>query len=243
VPIPFRCGGCGAAINAPSKLAGRQAKCPSCGDPVMVPAPVATPAPARPAPEPKPEYKACPLCSERILATAKKCKHCGEMLDPQLRAPVEPAAPSAVAAQPTAPAVSFDFDAPDDGQYRPTYRPTLPASGLGLASFVMGALVLLVTGTGIVITVINAADLGERDRLSRVEAEGRFERIRAGVGIASYGLCLAIILAPIGFCLGLGGLFQGHRSRVTCVLGLITNGIALAGLAFLFLASATLVRH
>jgi uncharacterized membrane protein YvbJ len=27
------------------------------------------------------EMKACPLCGENILAVAKKCKHCGEMLD------------------------------------------------------------------------------------------------------------------------------------------------------------------
>ncbi len=30
-------------------------------------------------------HTACPFCSEEILATARKCKHCGEMLDPALR--------------------------------------------------------------------------------------------------------------------------------------------------------------
>lgn len=28
-----------------------------------------------------PVYKECPICSEQILAVAKKCKHCGEYLD------------------------------------------------------------------------------------------------------------------------------------------------------------------
>lgn len=28
--------------------------------------------------------KACPFCGETILQAAKKCKHCGEFLDPQL---------------------------------------------------------------------------------------------------------------------------------------------------------------
>lgn len=27
----------------------------------------------------------CPYCAERILAKAKKCKHCGEVLDHQMR--------------------------------------------------------------------------------------------------------------------------------------------------------------
>jgi len=30
--------------------------------------------------------KPCPYCSEIILSSAQKCKHCGEYLDPKLRA-------------------------------------------------------------------------------------------------------------------------------------------------------------
>lgn len=29
--------------------------------------------------------KYCPYCGEEIMATAKKCKHCNEFLDPELR--------------------------------------------------------------------------------------------------------------------------------------------------------------
>jgi hypothetical protein len=39
----------------------------------------------------------CPFCSEQVLASAKKCKHCGEFLDPALRA-ASRGGPSAVAA-------------------------------------------------------------------------------------------------------------------------------------------------
>lgn len=31
------------------------------------------------------DTKACPFCGEGVLAIAKKCKHCGEMLDAAMR--------------------------------------------------------------------------------------------------------------------------------------------------------------
>lgn len=31
------------------------------------------------------QERQCPYCSETILATARKCKHCGEIIDPKLR--------------------------------------------------------------------------------------------------------------------------------------------------------------
>lgn len=51
-------------------------------EPIVVPVspPVATRAPAA-----QSETKACPYCGEQILNVAKKCKHCGEMLDETLR--------------------------------------------------------------------------------------------------------------------------------------------------------------
>ena len=45
------------------------------------PSPPSTPPP----PAPQPQTKACEFCGEEILAVAKKCKHCGEILDATLR--------------------------------------------------------------------------------------------------------------------------------------------------------------
>jgi hypothetical protein len=46
--------------------------------------------PVKPLPAPGQDTIACPYCGETILAVAKKCKHCNEILDPGLRAAVQP---------------------------------------------------------------------------------------------------------------------------------------------------------
>ncbi|MCX6170157.1 MAG: hypothetical protein NTX65_12500 [Ignavibacteriales bacterium] len=43
------------------------------------------------------ETKKCPFCSEEILADARKCKHCGEYLDPSLKEKPSPQQPTVVA--------------------------------------------------------------------------------------------------------------------------------------------------
>ncbi len=110
--LRFLCPRCGKRLKAPETAAGRTVKCPKCSAVVLVPVvssgadPASSPptssqrqqsATARdPAREAKaqseppeanagPEVKQCPFCSETIMATARKCKHCGEILDPELK--------------------------------------------------------------------------------------------------------------------------------------------------------------
>jgi len=105
--IQFTCPFCSASVKAADSQRNKNSRCPKCkepirvpdtdgglaGDPVedvastqLVPHVVASPVQMQPASQ----SVACPFCGESILAVAKKCKHCNEMLDPTLRAAQAP---------------------------------------------------------------------------------------------------------------------------------------------------------
>lgn len=63
--LHFECSECRQPLEAPRDMAGEIIECPACRATIEVP---------------DPRTKNCPFCSEEILLTAVKCKHCGEML-------------------------------------------------------------------------------------------------------------------------------------------------------------------
>ena len=74
-------------VPSPERDAARELPPPRAVPVVQVAAPhlALVPAP-RPVPVPGSEKEAsCPYCGETILAVAKKCKHCNEIIDPALR--------------------------------------------------------------------------------------------------------------------------------------------------------------
>lgn len=102
--IEFACTACGRRIKAPEELAGKKARCPQCQAVVEVPpqvleAELAPPAAITAAPTdgglvPEPmggadggdeARRPCPMCGELIVATAVKCRYCGEIFDEVLR--------------------------------------------------------------------------------------------------------------------------------------------------------------
>jgi predicted RNA-binding Zn-ribbon protein involved in translation (DUF1610 family) len=113
--ISFSCPRCGKKLKAPDDAVGKSSKCPGCGTTVTCPEPVydaelidapaggVNPyddldtdkpyAMAGPDPATAPEIdapagevrKPCPMCGEMIVATAAKCRFCGEVFDPTLK--------------------------------------------------------------------------------------------------------------------------------------------------------------
>lgn len=91
--VNFRCAGCNYEAMLPAKYAGKTVRCPQCGHiQAIEPAQAAEPA-ASPASEEAivddsqgpAELAECPFCAEPIRINARKCKHCGEILDRELR--------------------------------------------------------------------------------------------------------------------------------------------------------------
>ena len=93
--ILMACPTCGVYLKAPEGITALTMQCPQCAGPVPVPAASALAAGGargngmaardeQPTIAAGESYRECPFCSEPIRQSARKCKHCGEMLDPAL---------------------------------------------------------------------------------------------------------------------------------------------------------------
>ncbi len=105
--LKFNCPHCEQSLEAPEEMLGQTIECPSCNGSIELPKPdpqpepdppveLRTPVQSPPSPPPPKQTKDCPFCGEEILASARKCKHCGEFLDGSTRpAPSAPQKKSA----------------------------------------------------------------------------------------------------------------------------------------------------
>jgi hypothetical protein len=77
MPIRIACPFCGQSATAPDGAAGHVLRCPHCSQAIQIPYPVGAAAHGGQLPARVP----CPFCGEAIVAAARKCRFCGEMLD------------------------------------------------------------------------------------------------------------------------------------------------------------------
>jgi DNA-directed RNA polymerase subunit RPC12/RpoP len=87
VTIEFSCRHCGKALSTSDDKAGRKAKCPGCGEPILVPSPAEDLEYAAPADDAElddldadaPDIT-CPMCGAKNPPRTKACEACGEPL-------------------------------------------------------------------------------------------------------------------------------------------------------------------
>jgi len=88
VSVQVKCGGCGKLFRVRDQLVGKNIRCPFCSTLLTV---SEAPAPEDVAALPA-GYRRCPACTERIRNEARKCRFCGEEVDPLTEVSVPPRA-------------------------------------------------------------------------------------------------------------------------------------------------------
>jgi hypothetical protein len=155
----------------------------------------------------------CTSCGNLMQApapgTSAACPNCGQLFE-------TPAA----AERPPRRDDRWDGPEGDDGPYEGR---RLPHSGLGIASFIIGLVVVV-----IVLLMILLVGVLSTSRTNRNTAE----TMGMMTGLL---VCGGAVASLVGLGLGLGGVFQENRNRVFAIIGLILNGLIILGTAALFI--------
>jgi hypothetical protein len=108
----------------------------------------------------------------------------------------------------------------DDRWDEPT-RP--PHSGLGIASFIIGLIVIVLTLLVVLLSVVVQANRAHRSTAD------------AMLGISLLFGCVGLLASVVGLGLGVAGVFQEDRNRTFAVVGIILNGLVILGTVALIL--------
>jgi hypothetical protein len=118
---------------------------------------------------------------------------------------------------------SFRGDREGDEQY--FRRGPMPHSGLGVASFLIGVIVLVIDLVLLVLLVVVAS--GPRGL--------RSDAASTVGGVFGIFNCVGVLAALGGLGVGVGGIFQENRNRTFAVIGVVLNGLIVVAVTLLFL--------
>jgi TM2 domain-containing membrane protein YozV len=166
MPIRVSCGNCQRTFDAPDNATGKTAKCPGCGVAIQIPSPEPLWSGSE-TPSTGPSLP-CPYCGEMILASAKKCKHCGEFLDAGAH-PVQPVMMATVQRE-WSPGIAalLSFLIPGAGQL---YKGSIISGLLWFVAVSIGYLALIIPGLILHVICIFAAASGDPYSGARKAAE------------------------------------------------------------------------
>ncbi len=159
----------------------------------------------------------CTRCGALMEApaagTRAACPSCGQLFE----TPADPAAPPPAGPVRGRPESGYA----DEGGYGRRRR--AGHSGLGIASFIIGLVVVVLC---LLVVILAAALSASRPSHETADAMA----LMAGVAI-----CGGLAASLVGLGLGVGGVFQEDRNRTLAVVGLALNGLVLLGGVILLL--------
>jgi hypothetical protein len=124
----------------------------------------------------------------------------------------------------------------DDRDYEsyPRYRRASPGkqSGLGIASFTIGLIVVVIDLLLFLAVGLMASGPGRPLR--------RPDELVVVIGLS---FCAGAVAALVGLCLGFAALFQEHRNKVLAIIGVVLNLLVLLGVGTLYLIGVTSQRR
>jgi hypothetical protein len=203
----FHCTKCGALMQAP--VPGRSGACPNCGQLFETPA--------------APGGRPTAYDLQRPLAAGDT--DFGLSLVDSLEKDERTRSPG-----------DDRWDEPEaEAPYTRTRR--MPHSGLGIASFIMGLLVLLTVLLSLMSVPRTPIKKGHRSLIGVPVPAVSEEQVMAGGLICVAGLASGVGLVGLG--LGLAAVFQKDRKRTFVVIGLILNGLGTAVLFIIGMAVAS----
>jgi len=114
-------------------------------------------------------------------------------------------------------------------------------SGLGIASFVMGLVGLLISGGSIAFIV--SVILNNKDFISNLENTRDFQNseLMSQLSAGGLGILFSGFIMFVGFILGIVGLFQKNRKKGLAIAGTVLNGLVVALVVLLVIIG--LVRY